>query len=356
MSKLEVQNICKSYDGKMVVQPISFTVEDGQLFFLLGPSGCGKSTLLRIIAGLLAPDSGKILLDGKDITYLAADKRNTPMVFQNYSLWPHLSVYENIAFGLRLRKISRKEIDTKVQHILATVEMSEYIERMPGSLSGGQQQRVALARALAMEPPLILFDEPLSNLDAKLRDSMREEIRRICRKLALTAIYVTHDRKEALSMADRVAVLHTGGILHQIADPRTIYCHPATKFVASFLGDVNFIEGVLTGSNDEFLTFLTPLGQLQTARTADGFVPEKNQTATLMFRPENLTFDSAHTQEKNIFECAITDNIFLGETTQRKLEKNGIHLTASESGSRERSTGTLCGIGIAPEHITVLKE
>lgn len=212
MAKLELIDIEKTYqtsEGK-ILNGINLTVEDGDLTFLLGPSGCGKSTLLRILAGLLKPDSGKILLDGKDISTIPPEKRNMPMVFQNYALWPHMDVYDNIAFALKNLKLEKKEIHARVLEMLESVQMGSFIHRSIPSLSGGQQQRIALARALAMNPAVLLLDEPLSNLDAKLRDTMRFEIRRICKERNLTAVYVTHDRKEALSMADQVAVLEKG--------------------------------------------------------------------------------------------------------------------------------------------------
>ena len=196
MLKVELKGISKAYTpGKPVLHPLDLTVNPGELFFLLGPSGCGKSTLLRLLAGFISPDSGTILFDGKDISATAPEKRNTGLVFQNYALWPHMTVFENVAFGLDTRKIRGEERKRKVNDALNMVQMNDFADRKPASLSGGQQQRVALARALAFRPGLLLLDEPLSNLDAKLRDSMRIEIRRICKEAGLTAIYVTHDRK-----------------------------------------------------------------------------------------------------------------------------------------------------------------
>jgi len=240
MLKVELKNISKSYaPGKPVLHPLDLCVEPGELFFLLGPSGCGKSTLLRLLAGFISPDTGSILFDGKDITNMPPEKRDAGLVFQNYALWPHMTVFDNVAFGLDTRKIKGEEKKKKVRAALEMVDMQDFADRRPASLSGGQQQRVALARAIAFRPKLLLLDEPLSNLDAKLRDSMRNEIRRICKEAGLTAIYVTHDRKEALSMGDRIAVINQGRI-EETASPLDIYRRPLTRFSAEFMGSANF--------------------------------------------------------------------------------------------------------------------
>lgn len=242
MSNVSIRGIAKSYQPEVpVLQPIDLDIPDGELFFLLGPSGCGKSTLLRIIAGLVKPDCGKILFDDEDITGLPPEKRRTAMVFQNYALWPHLTVFENVAFGLRSEGADNETVKREVAAALAVVQLSDFAKRKVTSLSGGQQQRVALARALAVKPRLLLLDEPLSNLDARLRDEMRCEIRRICKEKGLTAVYVTHDRNEALSMADRIAVMQ-GGVLQQVGTPQEVYEQPRNSFVAKFLGDTNLIK------------------------------------------------------------------------------------------------------------------
>ena len=239
MADVLIEKLTKSYDGTtQVLDGVDLHISPGELVFLLGPSGCGKSTLLRILAGLVNADSGRILFDGSDIMSLPPEKRRAAMVFQNYALWPHLNVFENVAFGLRMEKRPSREIETRVMESLEQVRMSRYARSAVTQLSGGQQQRVALARALAVDPVLLLLDEPLSNLDANLRDTMRKEIKRICTERNLTALYVTHDRREALSMADRAGVMHKGK-LTQIGTPDEIYNHPADGFTARFLGDVN---------------------------------------------------------------------------------------------------------------------
>ena len=204
MAEVSIEKLTKSYDGTVkVLDGVDLHINQGELVFLLGPSGCGKSTLLRILAGLVSADSGSISFDGRDIISLPPEKRRAAMVFQNYALWPHLNVFENVAFGLRMDKVPRKEIEKRVMESLEQVQMEKFIHSAVTQLSGGQQQRVALARALAVDPAVLLLDEPLSNLDANLRDTMRREIKRICTERKLTALYVTHDRREALSMADR---------------------------------------------------------------------------------------------------------------------------------------------------------
>ena len=241
MADVLIEKLTKSYDGStQVLNGVDLHIASGEMVFLLGPSGCGKSTLLRILAGLVNADSGRILFDGCDIMSLPPEKRRAAMVFQNYALWPHLNVFENVAFGLRMEKRPAAEIEKRVMEALEQVQMSHYVRGAVTQLSGGQQQRVALARALAVDPALLLLDEPLSNLDANLRDTMRKEIKRICSERNLTALYVTHDRREALSMADRAGVMHNGK-LTQIGTPDEIYNHPSNGFTARFLGDVNHL-------------------------------------------------------------------------------------------------------------------
>ncbi len=245
-AEIVIRGVSKQYgrgrNAVAVLQSLDLTVAPGELFFLLGPSGCGKTTLLRIIAGLIAPTSGSILLNGSEITDTPAEKRDTAMVFQNYALWPHMTVLDNVAFGPKMRGKSAAQQQQIALDKLRLVEMEAYCGRKPNQLSGGQQQRVALARALAAEPKCLLLDEPLSNLDAKLRSQMRTELRQLIKASGTTAIYVTHDQKEALSMADRVGVMHDGQLV-QTAAPRTLYRSPVGGFAAEFVGQANFVKG-----------------------------------------------------------------------------------------------------------------
>lgn len=238
---LVIRHLGKQLGGRRIVQNLSLTVTEGELCCLLGPSGCGKTTTLKMIAGFIAPDEGSIWLGEHDITRTPPQKRQIGMVFQNYALFPHMDVFDNVAYGLRRRRVARREIERRVAEALALVRLEGYARRRIHELSGGEQQRVALARALVIEPRLLLLDEPLSNLDARLRADMREDIRRIQRALRMTTIYVTHDQEEALGIADRMAVMHAG-IIEQIGSPLEVYERPATPFVADFIGRINLLR------------------------------------------------------------------------------------------------------------------
>jgi len=237
---LELSHLTKTFGSTRAVYDLNLQVERGEILSILGPSGCGKTTTLRMIAGLETPLSGSILADGRDITRVAARSRNFGMVFQNYALFPHLNVFENVAFGLKTRKLERTAIDARVSKALATVRLEGYAQRQVHQLSGGQQQRIALARALAIEPEVLLLDEPLSNLDPSLREDLRDQIRSIIRELAVTTVFVTHDQQEAFALADRIAIMETG-VCRQVGAPRDVYDRPANKFVATFLGRANLI-------------------------------------------------------------------------------------------------------------------
>ena len=347
MTSVTITGISKSYQaGVPVLKPIDLTIQAGELFFLLGPSGCGKSTLLRILAGLVEPDGGSIRFNGREITRLPAEKRRAAMVFQNYALWPHLTVFENVAFGLRAEGADNAKIRKEVADALELVQLADCAERKIPSLSGGQQQRVALARALAMRPDLLLLDEPLSNLDARLRDTMRREIRRIAKERELTAIYVTHDRQEALSMADRLAVMHQG-ILQQVGAPEEVYNLPVNRFVAGFLGDANFIDGTVTENG----LFRSHFGEFQLAPTA--FRPETGRKITAAIRPERIRFAAqkgAHT-----FSAKLTDRIFLGECCEWKFDADGLALEVTESAPPMRRIGDVCELEFDPGHLIALQ-
>lgn len=241
MIDVELTGITKIFNKNIAVDGVSLSVTKGEFLSLLGPSGCGKTTTLRIIVGFVRPDEGEVLIKGKNVTHLPAYKRDMSMVFQNYALWPHLSVYDNVAFGLKIRKTPKGDISRKVKDALNLVQLSGFEDRFPKQLSGGQQQRVALARAIVVEPSVLLLDEPLSNLDKKLRDEMRIELKQLQKKLGVTTIYVTHDQEEALTMSDRVAVMNKGKII-QIGSPSEIYEKPKNRFIADFIGKTNFLN------------------------------------------------------------------------------------------------------------------
>jgi iron(III) transport system ATP-binding protein len=322
MVTITIQELTKRFGGSVVLSSVNLQIESGELFFLLGPSGCGKTTLLRHIAGFYTPDEGRIWFDDEDVTRLPAHKRGTGMMFQSYALWPHLNVAQNVAFGLEERKRPRKEIEHRVAEALTQVKLDGLGARKIQQLSGGQQQRVALARALVIRPKCLLLDEPLSNLDAKLRLEMRTEIRQICKQHGLTAIYVTHDRDEALSMADRMAIMDAGRLI-QVGAPPEIYRNPATRMVAEFIGETNFVEGraLRESSREGFYDIETPFGVLR-GRTDGSWQPAAGQPVILSIRPESLTFGNV-LDSPNRFPGHIIDTTYLGATVQYLVQVHG---------------------------------
>ncbi len=315
MISIRIENLIKRFGDSVALHSLNLTIGPGEIFFLLGPSGCGKTTLLRSIAGFYPPDGGKIFFGDEDVTSLPPHQRNTGMMFQSYALWPHMTVAQNVAFGLEERKVPRPEIDQRVRAALDSVKMGEYAARKINQLSGGQQQRVALARAMVIRPRCLLLDEPLSNLDTKLRIEMRGEIRRICKETGLTAIYVTHDQKEALSVGDQIAVMESGHI-RQHGAPAEVYRRPASRFVADFMGETNFIEGtVATAGVEPVVT--TALGNFK--GTAHHWLPAKGQSIVLSIRPETLRL-STTTAPINSVAGTIRERVYLGEMAQYRFE------------------------------------
>jgi iron(III) transport system ATP-binding protein len=314
---VEIESVVKTFGAFSALKAVSVSIRPGELFFLLGPSGCGKTTLLRCVAGFYTPDSGKILMGGRDVTALPPHKRDTGMVFQNYALWPHMTLEENVAFGLEMRKVPRAEIKRRTMEALERVHMADRAKARPNQLSGGQQQRVALARALVIEPQCLLLDEPLSNLDAKLRLEMRLEIRRICKQAGLTAVYVTHDQKEALSIADRLAVMRDG-VVEQIGTPSQVYREPASSFVAGFVGDGNFFHGRVARVAPEGVTLETACGTFVSAQSAAGFVP--GDEAEVCIRPESVRFERPAVGAPNVLKGRYQESVYLGELAQHVIE------------------------------------
>jgi len=310
--RVSIQNVAKKFGDTAVLKEISLEVHDQELFFLLGPSGCGKTTLLRIIAGFYPPDGGRLFFGDKPMERVPPHQRNTGMVFQNYALWPHMTVAENVVYGLDVRGVSAVEKKKRVAEALAIVQMEKFALRAPNQLSGGQQQRVALARALVIRPDVLLLDEPLSNLDAKLRLEMREEIRRIHAQTRITTIYVTHDQKEALSLADRMAVMRDGAI-EQLGDPRAIYRSPSNRFVADFIGETNWLSGeVQRRSGDEWVV-KTDFGEFHAPTDARLSV---NQRVWMGFRPEAVEMGAG---SHNSLATTIAHVSYLGEIEQYEL-------------------------------------
>ena len=306
---IKLEHISKIYlDPKTqkpfyAVKDINLDIEPGSFVTLLGPSGCGKTTTLRMIAGFESPDEGEIYLGGEAINQLTPNKRDTAMVFQSYALFPHYNVFDNVAYGLKLRGFSKEVIREKVLNILELVEMGGMESRMTNQLSGGQQQRVALARALVVEPGVLLFDEPLSNLDAKLRVTMRTEIRRIQRKMGITAVYVTHDQSEAMSLSDQIIIMQKG-VVAQMGTPHDIYYHPHSEFVADFIGEANFLSAVVKGCENGRCA-LEIAGHQAEVLTETQFAP--GTACRLVVRPE-----AARIGAEGMIPCTVTLSVFMG--------------------------------------------
>jgi spermidine/putrescine ABC transporter ATP-binding subunit len=326
-AEVRLENLGKKYGDLWAVREIHLTIGNGEFFTLLGPSGCGKTTLLRVIAGFLQPDEGGIFIDGQAMNRVPPWKRNLGMVFQNYALWPHLTVFENVAFGLRERKIPRREIELKVKNALELVNLKGTEARRPSQLSGGQQQRVALARTLVIEPRALLLDEPLSNLDAKLRQDMRLELVRLQRETGLTTIYVTHDQEEALALSSQIAVMHSGKII-QKGTPREIYDAPRHRFIAEFVGRSNLFSGAIVGAQDGLIEVETVEGYRLRARAPALF--SLGETVTLNVRPEaiEVTDPDSAAPVSNRISGVVAASVYQGTTVEYEIEAGGRKITA----------------------------
>ena len=311
--KITVRKLSKSFGSIPVLRDVSLEIEPGELFFLLGPSGCGKTTLLRIVAGFEAPGGGDLLFDGRFVNPLPPHLRNVGMVFQNYALWPHLTVSQNVGYGLEVQKVEPGERRRRVDEVLEWVRMGGLGDRLPGQLSGGQQQRVALARALVIRPGVLLLDEPLSNLDARLRLELRDEIRRIQEATRITTVYVTHDQREALSLAGRMAVMDRGAI-SQVGTPRDVYCRPSNRCVAEFLGDVNWIDAVVESQGPEVMVLSTPQGPLEAAPRHE---LSPGTAVSAGFRPESVRWVSALDSG---WDCSILRSLYQGDFEEYHLQ------------------------------------
>ncbi len=344
-----IRNLTKKFGDTVALKNVSIEIQSQELFFLLGPSGCGKTTLLRLIAGFYQADGGDLLFGDRPMGGVPPHQRNTGMVFQNYALWPHMTVAENVAYGLDVRAVGAVEKKQRVAEALAIVQMENYAARTPNQLSGGQQQRVALARALVIKPDVLLLDEPLSNLDAKLRLEMREEIRRIHAQTKITAIYVTHDQKEALSLATRMAVLRDG-IIEQIGDPRTVYRAPANRFVADFIGETNWVAAEVESAAVNALGLRSEIGSFT---ASDGKPFKAGSKVWLGFRPEAVQIGR---NGVNSFETTIAHVSYLGEVEQYGLEFSpGNLVKAFEQNPAEiRRVGAALTVHIRPRDCLVL--
>ncbi len=343
---VECIGIGLAYGSNQVLKDITLAIRPGEFFALLGPSGSGKSTLLRLIAGFNQHNRGRLLVDGRDITGVPPHARNIGMVFQSYALWPHLTVFDNVAFGLVERRVARDEIRRRVGEALALVGLGDYARRRPNQLSGGQQQRVALARTIVIEPQVLLLDEPLSNLDKKLREQMRLELKRLQRKLGITTIFVTHDQEEAMTTADRMAVLDAG-VLQQVGSPRELFDTPANRFVAEFVGNTNVLAG--RGDPSRGLFIAEGLGELPLASVGAG--------TALSIRPHALAVATTRDARRLWFDGEVRESEFLGEFTRYEVVVRGHRLIADAphlSGSAIYEPGSRVQVGIDPLELRVL--
>lgn len=331
------------------VAGVNLDISPGELFFLLGPSGCGKTTLLRMIAGFIDPTGGRIAFSGRDVTHMPPNRRNTGMVFQSYALWPHMTVAQNVAFGLSVRRVKADERDRRVREALEAVQLADFGARKPNELSGGQQQRVALARALVIRPDVLLLDEPLSNLDAKLRIELRAQIRAICKATGITSVYVTHDQKEALSMADRIAIMRAGQV-EQVGEPRTLYRRPTSAFVAEFLGETNFLSAEVEQSGPEGSSLRTPAGVLRSSHAGAG-----GARVTLSIRPEALALLDA--PAGGALEGRLVETCYLGEIAQHVVELPGgmrVKVAALNPGARSPEPGAQVRLRADPDDVVIV--
>lgn len=357
VATIELRQITKHFAGQTAVADLTLDVADGEFVTLLGPSGCGKTTTLRMLAGFVRPDGGEILVNGRVVSnarqVVPPERRQMGMVFQNYAVWPHMSVFDNVAFGLKVRRVRVPEQRERVERVLDLVGLGGLAARMPSQLSGGQQQRVALARALVIEPSILLLDEPLSNLDAKLRERMRGELKELQERTGITFVYVTHDQTEALTLSDRVAVLKSGK-LQQYASARDVYHHPTNSFVADFMGQVTLWCG---RALDE-----ASGGDLTRIRLEDGTLIHAvaresvavDQDLTLAVRPEYVVVGREPGSEINAFSMRVRDVIFLGSVVQVRLERDELRLRAQTGSHLDLVPGDDVYASIAPERLVVL--
>jgi spermidine/putrescine ABC transporter ATP-binding subunit len=357
MVSVQFERVTKILGQSRAVDGLTLAIKPGELFFLLGPSGCGKTTALRLVAGFYTPDEGRIILNERDQSRVAPHKRNTGMVFQNYALWPHMDVWNNVAYGLKMRHVSEDEKKQRVGHALETVQMETYAERLPNQLSGGQQQRVALARALVIEPDVILLDEPLSNLDAKLRIEMRAQIKEIHQKIGRTMIYVTHDQAEALSMADRIAVMRRGRVV-QVGTPRQLYMRPESAFVAQFIGGTNLLPGTLDERGDQ-LTVKTPVGLIRAVNGANDIA--RGDLVFCSVRPESLRLQTEGplSVELNQLTGEIQSIMYFGDSEQYSLRlTDGTLVRAVDYNQTARTAevGKRVSVAIDPRDVIVLPQ
>jgi len=352
MVDIRLVEVSKVYGRVRALDRVSLEIRDGELFTILGPSGCGKTTLLRVLAGFEVPEEGRVYFGDRDVTFLKPYLRNAAMVFQNYALWPHMTVFENVAYGLRVRRrklrLTDEEIERRVREVLRLVRLEGLEDRYPLQLSGGQQQRVALARALVVEPELLLLDEPLSNLDAKLRVEMREEIRRIQTALRITTVYVTHDQEEAMSLADRVAVMNRGRIL-QVGTPQEVYSRPRNLFVATFIGRSTRLRGTAVEVEGERVRVRVG-DQVIEGTLAPGYRVKEGEEVVAIVRAEDFRVDGG---AGNAIEGTVEMRMFLGMFSQVRVRVGDQRLTALLDPDVEVEEGRAIRLYVRPADVYV---
>ncbi|HLP03599.1 MAG TPA: ABC transporter ATP-binding protein [Opitutaceae bacterium] len=355
MTPIGIHEVSKRFGAAVALETLSLTIQPGELFFLLGASGCGKTTLLRCLAGFETPDTGTIRFGESDVTRLPPHERNTGMVFQSYALWPHLTVEENVAFGLEERRVPAKEIVPRVAQALEAVQMGAFARRKPNQLSGGQQQRVALARALVVRPRCLLLDEPLSNLDARLRLELRGEIRRVCKQHQLTTVYVTHDQREALAVADRLAVMEAGRIL-QIGTPREVYARPVSAAVARFIGETTLLPGRIVGGEQGKLVVDTAVCRFLGVPSDPADLTRRGAEVLVSLRPECWRLTRTQPAQNGV-RGKIAETFYLGEFAQHRFISGETELQLHELNPRfvgAAARGELWA-EIDPDDVVVLK-
>lgn len=351
---LEMDNIIKKFENHEVIKNISLKINKGEFLTLLGPSGCGKTTTLRIIAGFETITSGSVLLEGKHVENKQPNERNVNTVFQNYALFPHMNVYDNIAYGLKIRKVSKVEIKKRVMEMLSLVQLEGYEKRKTDQLSGGQKQRVAIGRALINKPQILLLDEPLGALDLKLRKQMQVELKKLQKKLQITFVYVTHDQEEALNMSDRIAVMNEG-VIEQIGTPEDIYERPQTKFVASFIGESNLIKTKIKKIDEEKIS--VHFGDKDMSVDYKNYDNSKNKESYILVRPENIKYSKAKSQFG--LKAIIKEHSYVGTNIKTTMElESGLEIIVSDYDKKKDlvGVGSEVWMSFEPEDIVIVEE
>lgn len=353
MSELRMTNLVARYGKVTALDKLNLTIHDGELVTLLGPSGCGKTTTLRSVSGFITPDEGEIFIGNRRITDIPPEKRGIGLVFQNYALWPHMTVFQNLSFGLELRKIPPGEIKKRVQSVLSVVKLEGYEDRYPRQLSGGQQQRIALARAIILEPDILLLDEPLSNLDALLREQMRFEIAQLHKRLGITTLYVTHDQTEAMVISDRIVIMKDGKVM-QDGKPEEIYLRPRNRFVAGFMGTTTFLEGVVESISGDSCFLKTSEGWTLRGIAAGGVSPGDKACAAVRPEAVELLTSLDRSMEENTFESLVDSSYFTGEVIDYHFHLGTAFIRVRGNTKKILKPGQKVPIRIDPERLPIV--